>query len=157
MLFWEWVSFGLLLFFLYKYAFPEILKVLDERGQKIRENIEAAERQRAEAERRLAEYDAKLKAVQKEAEEMIAQARARALQMMEENERRMSVDAERIKAAAARDIDQERRTALEEVRAHVADLALRVAEKIVERSLTDADHKRLADESLSAVARDYEK
>jgi F-type H+-transporting ATPase subunit b len=98
-----------------------------------------------------------MKASQKEAEEMIAQAKARAQQMKEENERQLQADAERIKAAAARDIEQERRKALEDVRRHVADLALRVAEKVVERSLTDADHKRLADEALAAVARDYEK
>jgi hypothetical protein len=34
---------------------------------------------------------------------------------------------------------------------------LRVAEKVVERSLTDADHRRLADESLAAVVKDFEK
>ena len=157
LLFWEWVSFGVLLFFLYKYAFPGILNILDARERKIRESIESAERSRAEADRRLAEYDAKLKAAQKEAEALIEQAKARVQHLQEENERRLSADAKRIKTAAARDIDQERRKALEDVRGHVADLALRVAEKVVARSLTDSDHKRLADESLAAVAKDYEK
>src|SRR5436309_364406 len=92
-----------------------------------------------------------------EAEEMIAQAKVRAQQMMEENERRMSAEAERIKANAAREIEQERRTALEEVRRYAGELGLRVAERVLERSLTDADHKRLADEALSAVAQDFEK
>src|SRR6059036_2653344 len=146
LLFWEWVSFGILLLILYKYAFPWIL-----------ENIEAAERQRAEAERRMAEYDARMRSAQKEAEEMIAQAKVRAQQMMEENERRMSAEAERIKANAAREIEQERRKALEEVRRYAGELGLRVAERVLERSLTDADHKRLADEALTAVAKDFEK
>lgn len=157
LIFWEIVSFAVLLFILAKYALPPILETLDARERKIRESIESAERRSAEAERRMAEYEAKMKASQKEAEEMIAQAKARAQQMKEENERLLQADAERIKAAAARDIEQERRKALEDVRRHVADLALRVAEKVVERSLTDADHKRLADEALAAVARDYEK
>ena len=157
LLFWEIVSFGVLLFILAKYAFPPILETLDARERKIRETIESAERRSAEAERRMAEYEAKMKASQKEAEEMIAQAKARAQQMKEENERQLQADAERIKAGAARDIEQERRKALEDVRRYTADLALRVAEKVVERSLTDADHKRLADEALAAVARDYEK
>src|SRR2546427_2462014 len=95
LLFWEWVSFGILLLILYKYAFPWILENLDARERKIRETIEAAERQRAEAERRMAEYDARMRSAQKEAEEMIAQAKVRAQQMMEENERRMSAEAER--------------------------------------------------------------
>jgi len=157
LLFWEWVSFGALLLILYKYAFPWILENLDARERKIRETIEAAERQRAEAERRMAEYDARMRSAQKEAEEMVAQAKVRAQQMMEENERRMSAEAERIKANAAREIEQERRKALADVRRYASELGLRVAEKVLERSLTDADHKRLADEALTAVAKDFEK
>ncbi len=157
LLFWEIVSFAVLLFILAKYAFPPILQTLDERERKIRESIESAERRSAEAERRMAEYETKMKASAKEAEEMIAQAKVRAQQVKEENERQLSADAERIKAAAAREIEQERRKALDDVRRHAGELALQVAGKVLERSLTDADHKRLADESLAAVAKDFEK
>ncbi|TSA05648.1 MAG: ATP synthase F0 subunit B [Nitrospiraceae bacterium] len=157
LIFWEIVSFAILLFILAKYAFPPILHTLDERERKIRESIESAERRSAEAERRMAEYEAKMKASQKEAEEMIAQAKARAQQMKEDNERQLSADAERIKTAAAREIEQERRKALDDVRRYAGELALQVAGKVLERSLTDADHKRLADESLAAVAKDFEK
>jgi F-type H+-transporting ATPase subunit b len=157
LIFWEIVSFAILLFILAKYAFPPILQTLDERERKIRESIESAERRSAEAEKRMAEYEAKMKASAKEAEEMVAQAKVRAQQMKEDNERQLSADAERIKAAAAREIEQERRKALDDVRRYAGDLALQVAGKVLERSLTDADHKRLADESLAAVARDFEK
>jgi len=157
LLFWEIVSFAVLLFILAKYAFPPILQILDERERKIRESIESAERRSAEAERRMAEYEAKMKASQKEAEEMVAQAKMRAQQMKEENERQLQADAERIKAAAAREIEQERRRAIEDVRRYASDLALQVAGKVLERSLTDADHKRLADEALTSVAKDHEK
>ncbi|MBI3810465.1 MAG: F0F1 ATP synthase subunit B, partial [Nitrospirae bacterium] len=157
LIFWEIISFAILLFILAKYAFPPILRTLDERERKIRESIESAERRSAEAERRMAEYEAKMKASQKEAEEMIAQAKARAQQRKEDNERQLSADAERIKTAAAREIEQERRKARDDVRRYAGELALQVAGKVLERSLTDADHKRLADESLAAVAKDYEK
>lgn len=157
LIFWEIISFAVLLFILAKYAFPPILQTLDERERKIRESIESAERRSAEAERRMAEYEAKMKASAKEAEEMVAQAKARAQQMKEENERQLSADAERIKAAAAREIEQERRKALDDVRRYAGELALQVAGKVLERSLTDADHKRLADESLAAVAKGFER
>ena len=52
LIFWEIVSFAILLFVLAKYAFPPLLEGLDARERKIRDSIEAAERQRAEAERR---------------------------------------------------------------------------------------------------------
>ena len=157
LIFWEIVSFASLLFLLAKYAFPGILSTLDERERKIRETIEAAERQRLEAERRMIEYEAKMKAAQKDAELLVDQAKARAQHLLEENDRRLSQEAERIRASAERDIDQERRRALADVQAYATELALRVAEKIVERNLTDADQKRLAEETLSAITRDYSK
>ena len=157
LIFWEIISFAILFFLLSKFAFPHILSTLDERERKIRETIEAAERQRAEAERRMAEYEAKMKAAHKEAEALLEQAKLRAQHLLEENERRLTQEGERIRASTAREIDQERRRALEDVRAYATELALRVAEKLVERSLTDADHKRMAEETLSAVARDYGK
>ena len=157
LLFWEIVSFAVLLFILAKYAFPPIIETLDARERKIRESIESAERRSAEAEKRMAEYEAKMKASQKEAEDMIAQAKVRAQQMKEENERQLQADAERIKTTAAREIEQERRKALDDVRRYAGDLALQVAGKVLERSLTDADHKRLADEALTSVAKNFEK
>ncbi len=156
LIFWEIVSFAILFFVLAKYAFPPLLEGLDARERKIRDSIEAAERQRAEAERRMAEYEIKMKGAQKEAEALVEQAKHRAQHLLEENEKRLTQEAERIRTSTAREIDQERRRALEDVRGYATDLALRVAEKLVERTLTDADHKRLAEEALSAVARDYD-
>ena len=104
----------------------------------------------------MAEYEIKMKGAQKEAEALVEQAKQRVQHLLEENERRLTQEAERIRTSTAREIDQERRRALEDVRGYATDLALRVAEKLVERTLTDADHKRLADEALSAVTRDYD-
>jgi len=68
LIFWEVVSFGILLFVLYKFAFPGILSVLEEREKKIKDSLDQAERHRSEAERTLKEYEAKLNAASKEAE-----------------------------------------------------------------------------------------
>jgi F-type H+-transporting ATPase subunit b len=76
---------------------------------------------------------------------------------MEENEQRMTTEAERIKGEATRAIDHERRNAIQEIRAQTTDLALMVAEKVVQRSLNDADHRRLADEALDALAKSSSK
>lgn len=76
LIFWEIVSFGILLFILYKYAFPGILSVLEEREKKIKDSLEQAEHHRSEAERRLKEYEAKLSAAGKEAEAILAAAKS---------------------------------------------------------------------------------
>jgi len=78
LIFWEILSFGILLWVLYKYAFPPILETLDMRERKIRESLEQAERHRVEAERRMQEYEAKLNAASREAEAVLIQAKERA-------------------------------------------------------------------------------
>ena len=155
LIFWEILSFGILLWVLYKYAFPPILETLDTRERKIRESLEQAERHRVEAERRMQEYEAKLTAASREAEAVLIQAKERAQRLLDENEQRLGAEAERVKGEATREIDQERRKAIQEIRSQATDLALLVAEKVVERSLNDADHRRLADEAIAAVAKDY--
>lgn len=156
LIFWEVISFGILLFVLYKFAFPGILSVLEERERKIKDSLDQAERHRSEAERRLREYEAKLSAAAKEAEAILAQAKERAQRLMEENEQRLTAEAERIKGDATREIDHERRKAVQDIRNQTTDLALLVAEKVIGRSVSDADHRRFADEALEALSKSYQ-
>jgi F-type H+-transporting ATPase subunit b len=153
LIFWEVVSFAILFFVLYKFAFPGILATLEEREKKIKDSLDQAERHRSEAERKLREYEGKLNAASKEADGIMAAAKERAQRLLEENEQRLTAEAERIKGDATREIDQERRKAIQEIRAQTTDMALMVAEKVVERSLNDADHRRLADQALEALAK----
>src|SRR4029078_8287890 len=153
LIFWEIVSFAILLFVLYKFAFPGILSVLEEREKKIKDSLDQAERHRSEAELKLRDYEAKLAAASREAEGIMAAAKERAQRLMEENEQRLISEAERIKGDATREIDHERRKAIQEIRTQTTDLALMVAEKVRQGSLADADHRRLADEALDALAK----
>jgi F-type H+-transporting ATPase subunit b len=153
LIFWEVLSFAILSFVLYKFAFPGILSALEEREKKIRDSLDQAERHRTEAERKLKEYEAKLAAASKEAEGILAAAKERAQRLMEENEQRLIAEADRIKGEATRDIDVERRKAIQDIRTQTTDLALMVAEKVIQRSLNDADTRRLADEALDALAK----
>ena len=106
---------------------------------------------------RLKEYEAKLNTAAKEAEGILAAAKERAQRLMEENEQRLKTEAERIKGDATREIDHERRKAIQDIRAQTTDLALMVAEKVVQRSLNDADHRKFADEALEALSKSYQR
>ncbi|GKS59733.1 ATP synthase subunit b [Nitrospira sp.] len=153
LIFWEVVSFAILFWVLYKFAFPSILETLEARERKIKDSLEQADRQRANAERTLKEYQEKLTQVSKEAEQILAAAKERAQRLLDENEQRLTAEAERIKGESTREIEQARRSAVQDIRKQTTELALLVAEKVVERSLSDADHKRFADEALEAVTR----
>lgn len=157
LIFWEIVSFAILLFVLYKYAFPGILGALEDREKKIKDSLDQAERHRSEAEQKLKEYEAKLNMAAKEAEGILAATKERAQRLMEENEQRMMVEAERIRGDATREIDHERRKAIQDIRAQTTDLALMVAEKVVQRSLNEADHRKFADDALEALSKSYQR
>jgi len=157
LIFWEIVSFGILLFVLYKFAFPGILGMLEEREKKIKDSLDQAEHHRSEAEQKLKQYEAKLNAAAKEADGILAAAKERAQRLMEENEQRMTSEAERIKGDATREIDHERRKAIQEIRAQTTDLALLVAEKVVQRSLNETDHRKFADEAVEALSKSYQR
>ncbi len=157
LIFWEVVSFAILFFMLYKFAFPGILSILEERERKIKDSLDQAERHRSEAERRLKEYEAKLAMAAKEAEGILAAAKERAQRLLDENEQRLTAEAERIKGDATREIDHERRKAVQDIRNQTTELALMVAEKVVQRSLTDADQRKFADDALDALSKSYQR
>ena len=154
LIFWELVSFGILLWVLSKYALPPILEALETRERKIRENIDQAEQNRTAAEQHLRAYEAKLQGAVQEAESIVAEARNKAQRLLEENEQRLRKESERIKAETSQEIERERRKALQDIRREAADLALLVAEKVLVRSLSDDDNRRLAKAALQAVSSD---
>lgn len=154
LIFWEIISFAILLWVLYKFAIPPIVEGLNTRERKIRETIEQADRSQAAAEKRLQDYEAKLRGAAEEAEAILAEAKNKAQRLLEDNEQRLRVESDRIKSETTQEIDRERRKALQDIKREAADLALLVAEKVLTRSLSDDDHRRLANEALAAVTAD---
>ena len=152
LIFWEFISFGILCWVLYKFAFPPILAALDLREQKIRDSLEQADRHRTEAEQRLQAYDAKLQGAVREAEAIVADAKAKAQRLLEENEQRLRTETRRMQDETTRELERERRKAVQDIQKEAADLALLVAEKVLGRSLSEDDHRRLAQNAMQAVA-----
>ncbi len=148
---WTLVLFGFTMWVLSKVAFPRIQEALDRRAKTIRESIEAAERQRQEADRLLEEYRQRLKEAREQADDIIARSRkaaeaATAEAIAEGKERR-----EALVAAARRDIETETRRSLEQIRKEVADLTVLATEKVTRKALDSEDHKRLIEEALEEV------
>jgi F-type H+-transporting ATPase subunit b len=152
LIFWEVLSFSILFWILYKFAFPPILKTLENRERKIRESLDQAEQNRATAEQKLKEYETKLQLAGKEAETLMTEAKQKAQRLLDENQQRLRAESERIKEEATQDIERERRKAVQDIKDQTADLAILVAEKVIGRSLSDDDHRRFAQEALAEVA-----
>lgn len=154
LLFWSVVSFGILLFLLYRYAFPVIFRLLEERERKIRDSLDEAERIRGEAQALLARYEEKLKGAQQEVQGILEEARLKAQQLVEESQEKMEREALRTMEEARTDIKRERQQALREIQQATVDLTLTATERILERNLTDSDHRRFVAEVVQQVAQE---
>ena len=138
------ILFGVLNALLYK----PVLRMLDQRSDRIRESLETAEKARDDAARSQEEMQGQIEAARAEGQSMIAQAREVADRFREEElaKARQEIDAERARAQA--NIQQERDAAIEELRREFSGLAISAAERVVERSLDESMHRDLIDKVL---------
>ena len=148
---WTLALFLFTMWVLSKLAFPRIQEALDKRANAIRENIEAAERQRQETDELLAEYRKRLTEAREQADDIVARARKASETAKAEAAAEGKAKREELVAAARRDIEAETRRSLDRIRREVADLTVIATEKVTRKSLDDADQKRLVEEALSEV------
>ena len=148
---WTLIAFGATLFVLSRFALPRIGEALEKRANTIRESIDAAEKQRAEADRLLAEYRERLREAREQADDIVARARKAAEAAEADAAASGREKREELVAAARRDIEMETRRSLERIRKEVADLTVLATEKVTRKTLDDEDHKRLIDEALKEV------
>ena len=148
---WTLAIFLFTMWVLSKLAFPRIQEALDKRANAIRENIEASERQRQEADKLLEEYRARLKEAREQADEIVARARKAGEEAKAHATEGGREKREELLEAARRDIEAETRRSLERIRKEVADLTVLATEKVTRKTLTDDDQKKLIEEALAEV------
>ena len=148
---WTLILFLVTMWVLRRYAFPRIQEALDKRANAVRENIEASERQRREADELLSEYRQRLAEAREQADEIVTKARKSAETAREEATEEGRAKREELVAAARRDIEAETRRSLQQIRKEVADLTVLATEKVTRKTLTDDDHKRLVEDALKEV------
>jgi len=148
---WMLVPFLIVFFLLAKFAWPSILKGVEERGKFIDDSIQSAK----EANERLA-------GIKEESEQIIAEARVERMQllkdagvmrekMIEEAKNQAKTEAEKLLLRAKEDIAKEREDAIRQIRREVALLSVDIAEKVIRNELEKKDKQvdmvnRLLDE-----------
>ena len=145
---WTIISFVILLVILKKFAWTPILVAIDEREKGIKDNIEAARKAREVAEQFHAVYRQKLAEAQAEAQGVVSKARADAERVRDELIEKSKADAQSQIERARKQIELESEAAIKAIRTEISSLAVIAAEKIINRSLTPEDHKRLAMEGF---------
>jgi F-type H+-transporting ATPase subunit b len=145
------ISFLVLFGVLSKFAFPPITKMLEDRATKIRDSLEKAEETRVEAERLLEEYKAQMAEARQEAAKVIEQGRKVAENMKSEIVAQANAERESLLARARDEIEGEKKVAMAELQAAIADLSVGVAGRILGKTMSKSDHAALIDQYLSEV------
>ncbi len=135
-----------------KFAFGPIIKMLEERRRRIEEgqvNAEKIKQQLAEAEIR---YQEVLHKANVEAQAIINEARTSGEALTQRQTQEAIRAAEDILVKARVEIEQEQRKMVADVKKHMINLVVDTTAKVTGKVLTDADQKRLSEETASQLA-----
>ena len=142
------VSIIILFFILSKLLYKPLVSLLDQRAEKIKDGLEAAERAKEEAARSEESIQEQLLEARSEGQRLIVQARETAEKFREEEMEKAREDIEAERTRAQTNIQRERDAAIEDLRREFAGLAISAAEKVVRTSLDEDGHRELIDTVL---------
>jgi F-type H+-transporting ATPase subunit b len=154
-LFWIIVStlnFIVLLVILAVFAFGPLRRMLEERRARIEEGLRDAEQARRDREQAAEERAKVLQEARREANELLTRAQKVAQDLRDADIAATKTELERLRERAAAEIEAEKQRAITELRAEVADLALRAASKVVGETLTTERERRLVEEFLAETS-----
>ena len=135
LLFWMTLTFLVVLFLLWRYGFPVITKMVNERKAFIDDSLKKAH-----------EANEKLANIQKEGESILQEARERQAQILKEAaetrdaivekaQEKARVEGARLLNEAKAEIESEKQNAIRAIRAQVAELSVEICEKILRQNL----------------------
>jgi F-type H+-transporting ATPase subunit b len=147
------VVFALFAWILGKFAWGPLLKIVDDRENTIREQVDSAQLAAAEAKDLLAQHQEMLKGAGREREEILQKAVKEAEQVRTDLATKARADADQVLARTREQMGREKDQALAELRTQVADIAVEAASRIVKSSLTEEAQRKLVDDYIKELPR----
>jgi len=145
------IAFVVLVVLFKKFAFKPIQAGMEARTERIRADLDQAESAKTKAESVLAQYNTQLADAKAEASRIVDEARQQAEKVKADLITRANEEAAGIKAKAAADIELARTAALSSLQGSVAEIAIELASKVVEKNLDQETNKRLIDSFIAQV------
>ena len=143
-----WINLLILYLFLKKLAFVPLKNMIDSRQKEIDDMYSDAESSKSEASKMKEKYEEKLSRANEESEEILKNAQRRALLKEEEILKEANAEAARTLERAEEQIALEKKRALNEIKDEVSEMALGIAAAVIEREVSDSEHKALIDDFI---------
>ena len=134
-----------------KLLFDRVQKVLNERQARADAMLADAKKAKDTAEAEKADYEAHRAAARQEAADLLEQAGKTAAARSEQTLEAARQQAAQMKQKAEAEIEQARKKALNDAKDEIGGMAMAIASKVVEREISEADHKALIDEFIEKV------
>ena len=130
---------------------PLLLMLWMERKQNVEETYRQADEKLSEAARLESEYTEKLANAKEESAEIVKNATKRAQTRSDEIIAEAKKEASSLIVKANADIEKEKKRAVNQIKDEISDIALAVAEKVVEKEIDPKDHERLIESFISEL------
>ena len=149
LIFWTTVVFTLLVLLLKKFAWKPILSAVDERNQSIKNSLAQAKKARNEMSELTANNEKIIAQAKVDRDVILKEARDMKNEIISEAKDKANMEAEKLVSTAKEQILNEKMKAITELKNHVADLSIEMAEKILSSELSDvAKQKELVKKAL---------
>lgn len=149
LVFWETITFVILLVLLMRYVYPPIRDMIQNRQKQIEDAIEEARRTRSEARELLAEYRRQMDEARGESRRILDESRKQAEAQRARTKEEAREEGDRIIQRARDEIGRERESTLQQIRGEVADMVLAATGQVLGRKLDRDEHDRLIEEALN--------
>ena len=142
----------LAVFFVFKkFLYQPVMNVIRSRQQEIDQQLLDAQKAKQDAQTLQQEYEQKLLDAQNTSQRIVSEAVARGQAREEEILRTAKAEADRLLTKASADIAQEKKKAITEAKGEISDLAVAIAEKVVQREINAADQQALVETFLEEL------
>jgi len=151
MILWTVVVFVVLMALLWKFGWPALLKSVEERERRIQQQLDEAERARAEATRLLEEHKKTIAGARAEAQELIAKAKAVAEKERANLLAKTREEQDQMLDRARREIDAEKDKAILALRKEAVDLSIAAASRLLEENLDSSANRKLVLDYIATI------
>ena len=144
-------AFAAFIWFTAKFVWPPLMRAVETRQKQIADGLAQAERGRSSLNEAQKQTDQLLREARARAAEIVAQAEKTASHRIEESKAQAKAEGERLIAAAHTQIEQEVRAAKQVLREQVAELAVSGAERILRREVDARAHAEMLDQLKAQI------
>ena len=147
----ELIAFCIFVFITYRYIWPSMANVLEERRKEIDEGLQAASESKRQLEEAKEESSRVIDAAKSEASTLINQAGSRADQLIDEAKEQATEEAKKIKETAESDIEQSTNKAKETLKEELSVLVVAGASKILNKEIDESSNKEIVDQLIKEL------